>query len=270
MKKSYYILLFITAFIAGCQSPAKWIFSKKISLQDIQPIGIITENETIWLSDVKNNRILKIDLDGKILKEYPGFKRPMHLSINNSQIYVPEYLTDTIKIIHDNKIEIFNLLETPDAPAAIDVQGKTVAIADFYNHRIILQENENITIIGKEGHNDGELYYPTDVEIHNNLIYVADAYNNRVQVFDFHGIYIKMIGWNEGINVATGLTVTNDNIFVADFEGNRILIFDHEGNLVQVLKNHLKKPTDIHISENTMYVANYESNSIAVFVNAIP
>lgn len=115
MKKTYYFLVFIAAFIAGCQSSAKWTFSKKISLQDIQPIGII-------------------------------------------------------------------------------------------------YENKNITIIGKEGHNEGELYYPTDVEIEEDLIY------------------------------------------------------DLVGNLIQVLEEHLNKPIDLYIDNDTMYVVNYEGYSVSVFI----
>ncbi len=258
--------------ISGCsenkkkkQEVTSWKFSKEIRLEKISSIGIVTQGNFLWLSDVDNNRIVKIDLDGKIIESFDGFQRPMHIAIQKDKIYVPEYTSDTVKVIENGNISTFVLKENTDAIAGISIDGTTVAVADFYNHRIILQEDDKITIIGREGHNDGELYYPTDVAIKNDLIYVADAYNNRVQVFDLNGNYTRMIGWNEGIKVATGIKVTETQIIVADFEGNRVLVYDLNGKLLQILSDKFNQPTDIEIVSNKMYVVNYIGSSITVF-----
>lgn len=256
-----------SVILISCNSSTEWTFDRDIPLNDITPIGIIYENETLWLSDVKNNRIVNINLRGEILIEHKGFKRPMNISKSGSKIYVPEYATDTIKVIDidKGKIAILGFSEPLDAPGGVDVEGNLIAVADFFNHRVILQEGPNTTIIGEEGHEDGKLYYPTDVELYNDKIFVADAYNNRVQVFDKTGNSIKIIGWQENIDVATGIAVNNDRVFVTDFEGNRILIYDLEGNLLQILTEHFNKPTDIFVFEGTLYVANYKGQSVSVF-----
>ena len=243
----------------------EWTFSKEIKLDNISPIGIVAEGDFLWLSDVDNNRIVKINGEGKIVEEYEGFQRPMHIAINNSKIYIPEYISDSVKILENGNVSVYSLIEKPDGIGGIAVDGNTVAIADFYNNRIILQQDDNLTIIGKEGHNDGELYYPTDVEIVNNLIYVGDAYNNRVQVFDFKGNYVRIIGWKEGIKVATGLKVTETQVIVSDFDGNRVLVYDLYGKLLQILVNNFNQPTDIEIVGNTMYVINYKGQTISVY-----
>jgi len=219
----------------------EWKFIKEIPLGDIAPIGIASQGNFFWLSDVDNNRIVKIDFEGQIIEEFNGFERPMHIAIQGDKIYIPEYSTDSIKILENGNISNYEINEQPDAIGGVAINGNTVAIADFYNNRIILNQGDKTNIIGKEGHNDGELYYPTDIDIHNNLIYVADAYNNRVQVFDFKGKYVKMIGWNEGINVATGLKVTDTQIIIADFEGNRVLVYDLDGKLLQTLSGNFNK-----------------------------
>ncbi len=149
-------------------------FSNELHLDNIGPVGIIYWNGNIWLSDADNNRLVVIAKDGKILNDYFPFQRPMHISNFHSKIYVPEYLSDTIKIISDVGIDFFHLLEIPDAPSAVDVNNDIVVVSDFYNHRIILQDRNHTRIIGKEGHDIGELYYPTDVALYNSLIYVAD------------------------------------------------------------------------------------------------
>jgi hypothetical protein len=258
--------------ISGCsenkkkkQEATSWKFSKEIPLKYISPIGIVTQGDFLWLSDVDNNRVVKIDLDGEIIESFEGFKRPMHIAIQDNTLYIPEYISDSLKILENGKVSTYKLKEKPDAIAGVSVAGNTAAVADFYNHRIILQQDDKVTIIGKEGHKDGELYYPTDVEIKNDLIYVADAYNNRVQVFDLNGNYVRMIGWNEGIKVATGLKVTDSQVIVADFEGNRVLIYDINGKLLQILSDKFNQPTDIEIVNKTMYVINYIGKTISVF-----
>ena len=40
----------------------------------------------------------------------------------------------------------------------------------------------------KKGNELGELNYPTDIQILKDKIVVADAYNNRIQIFDKQGI----------------------------------------------------------------------------------
>ena len=244
---------------------AQWKFVKSIDLNNVNPIGIVAQGDFLWLSDVDNNRIVKIDLNGKIIESFDGFQRPMHIAIQKDKVYVPEYTSDSLKVLEDGKVSIYKLKEKPDAIAGVSIDGNTVAVADFYNNRIILQQDNKVTIIGKEGHKDGELYYPTDVEISNDLIYVADAYNNRVQVFDLNGSYVRMIGWNEGIKVATGVKVTDSQVIVADFDGNRVLVYDLNGKLLQILSDKFNQPTDIETANGKMYVVNYKGKAITVY-----
>jgi len=189
----------------------------------------------------------------------------MHIALHENKLYIPEYASDSIRILENSHLSTYPIAEQPNAVSAVATDGRAFAFTDFYNHRIILQRGDATISIGKEGHNDGELYYPTDVAFHNNLIYVADAYNHRVQVFDLQGTYVKMIGWNEGINVATGLKVTDTEVIIADFEGSRILVYDHDGKLLQTLTQNFNKPTDVEIIGTTMYVVNYAGQYISVF-----
>ena len=145
------------------------------------------------------------------------------------------------------------------------IAENTIAVADFYNHRIILQHNGQTTTIGYEGHGPGELYYPTDVDLAQGMVYVADAYNNRVQVFDTDGNILRIVGERDSIQVATGLVVNQEKIYVTDFEGNRVLVYLQDSLLDQIITDSLSSPTDIAIAEGFMYVANYESKTIAVF-----
>lgn len=259
------LFLFGMACLFSCQSSEEWVFEKEISLKNITPIGLVATNQNLWISDVANSRIVKTDLEGKVIEEYSDIERPMHIALHQSRIYVPEYTTDTIKVIADGKTEVLPLDEKPDAPGGIAVSDKIIAVADFYNHRIIVQTADATITFGKEGHNPGELYYPTDVEIHGGKIFVADAYNNRIQVFDLAGNHLQVIGEKDNIQVATGIGIGLNQVFVTDFEGNRLLVYDLNGVLKQILEVGLDKPSDLIILAGQLLVVNYGKNALAVF-----
>ncbi len=266
------ITALVVVFLIGC-SPAnrknkgekRWKFSKVIALPGISPIGIIQKDGDLWISDVENNRIVVLDTLGGVLKEFPGFQRPMHLTAFKNRIYVPEYTADSIRVIEKGSVSTLDFHPNADGIGGVAVNKNLIAATGFYNHRLILRKSGQTLIAGREGHSDGELYYPTDVDIHNDLVYVADAYNNRVQVFDLNGNYVRMIGWNDSIDVATGVFVSDSEVYIADFEGARILIFDIYGKLKQTLDSHLEKPTDIFVQGNKMFVADYGAKAIVVY-----
>ncbi|MFD2833837.1 6-bladed beta-propeller [Gramella sp. AN32] len=147
----------------------------------------------------------------------------------------------------------------------MNVNGDTIAIADFYNHRIILQINDEVHFIGKEGHDKGELYYPIDVKIQQDKIYVADAYNHRIQVFDLDGKLLNIIGALDAINVASGIDIRNNLLAVTDQENSRVLIYDLNGLLQQILTEKINYPTDVLFDENRLYITNFKENTISVF-----
>ena len=267
--KLFLSLLLLISFAAfdGCGThKSKWVYDKTIKLDNSNPVGITSVGDELFISDVKNNRVIEINKNGKIINEIKNLKRPMHISSFDSKIYIPEYLNDSIKVFANNELHNMDLSIHPDAPAGISVNGDTILVADFYNHRIILQVGTIAKTIGKKGHAIGELFYPTDVQLVNGLIYVADAYNNRVQVFDVNGNSKEIIGSNDSINVATGMTVYKDNLFVADFFNNRILIFDINGNLVQgITDKHINHPSDLYVHENKLFISNYWGSSIIYY-----
>ncbi len=264
-QSNIFYLFFISVLFFSCAAPVKqWEEKSIIQLEGINPLGMAKTENGFWISDSDNNNLINMDNDGKIISTIPDFERPMHISIFNNEVYVPEYGTDTIvKINNGEKIKL-ELNDSLDAPAGVDVLGDKMGIADFYNHRILFKNGDEYSSIGKEGHGDGELYYPTDVQIFNDWVYVADAYNNRVQVFDFEGNVKQVIGADQGMNAATGLFVSEEYLFVTDFENDRVLVFDNTGNLLQEITENMNKPTDVILANGKLYIANYKGKNIIV------
>lgn len=279
------ILLAIAVIAVSCQEkaavPMEWQFEKSIQLDGINPIGIAVDGNDIFLSDGDHNRIIKLSDSGEVLQTLEGYTRPMHIDFGEASyeitdgvttdllkeraLFIPEYGTDSIAVMRDNKVSYLVLQDSLDAPAGVSVYENEIAIADFYNNRILYYNGEQWKSIGKEGKALGEFSYPTDVQITSDYIYVADAYNHRAQVFDKTGKAISFIGENQKMNAATGIYITDEEILITDFENGRVLIFDLNYQLKQTLETGIDKPTDVLVNGDLLYVTNYRNGELVVY-----
>ncbi len=266
MKHIHYVAL-ATLFFFSCKDemPKEWVLNQQLKIEGVNPIGITEFNNAIWLSDGDHNRLVRIDASGKIVETIDGFERPMHIDSDDTQIYVPEYGSDAVINVKGTERTMLQITDSLDAPAGFSIYKTEKAIADFYNNRILYNDGSNWMSFGKEGRAHGDFYYPTDVQITESEIWVADAYNNRVQVFDKTGKFLKVIGEDQKMNAATGVFISKNEVFVTDFENDRILIFDHEGVLKQELSDKVEKPTDMIIKDDTLYVINYRSGYLNAY-----
>lgn len=266
MNRFIMVLVFTLLLISCKRENKKWIFEEKIRLPEkARPLALAQTGNDFWFSDPEQFRLLKIDRSGQVLDSIVGIERPMNIDFDQGKLYVPEFLTDTIWVFKDGKKSVLILSAEPQAPAGLNAKGDTIAVADFYNHRIILQIKGQVSYIGKEGYNKGELYYPIDVKIKGNKVYVADAYNNRVQVFNIDGKILEVIGEEDGLNVASAIAFNKDGFAVTDQENNRVLIYNLNGKLQQILTDNINFPTDVLFDENKLYITNFKENSITVY-----
>ncbi len=259
------VIFFTTIMIYSCSPSNLWEFERDIELTDISPNGMTIIGSDIWIADTDNNRLVVLDAAGNIKRELPEIERPMHITQVNGKPLISEYGSDVISIIENDERDTIHLSATPDAPASADMTGNKIAVADFYNHRIILEVNGEEMHIGEKGDKDGEFHYPTDVQFLEGKLYVADAYNHRVQVFDENGAHLKTLAGDQQINAATGIYVTNEYIIVTDFENDRVLTFSHEGELVDLMDEGFLRPTDILVHEDQLYVLNFKGKFISIF-----
>lgn len=267
--KNIYNLVFLAFIAASCTTGEKeqtWQLSETIELEGINPIGIASSSDGIWLSDGDHNRVVLIDEQGKTLKTIDSLERPMHIATVGDEIIIPQYGNDEVVRFRENIKTVITTQDSLDAPAGVDVRGNQIAIADFYNNKIHYSSNGTDWLtFGKEGKADGDFYYPTDVQITENEIWVADAYNNRVQSFTKNGTHTRTIGVDQEMNAATGIFIAGSEIFVTDFENNRIVVFDMAGRFKQEIKGGITKPTDVLLVGNKLYVTNYKGANLTVY-----
>lgn len=284
--RAFLYLIVVAAITISCTEkvkvPQEWQFEKVIPLDGVNPIGIAIDGNDIFLSDGDHNRVVKVDDTGTILFEMEGFERPMHIEFGKADfqisdkvttsilkeraLFVPEYGRDSIAVMRDNKLDYLVLKDSLDAPAAISVYNNEIAIADFYPNRVLYYNGTDWISIGTEGKELGQLYYPTDVQITEKHIFVADAYNHRGQVFDKTGKGIAFIGADQKINAATGLFVNDTDIYMTDFENGRVLVFGLDYQLKQILETNIDKPTDVYVNNGILYITNYRKGELVKYV----
>ena len=248
-----------------------WVYSHTILVKGVNPIGIATAQDGLWLSDGDHFRVVKVNEQGDIIQSIDSLDRPMHIATYKEQLVIPQYGNDEVIRLSVDKGRakeriLISLADSLDAPAGADIRDNEIAIADFYNNKVHYAGSDNKWIsFGEEGKTDGMFYYPTDVQITQDAIWVADAYNNRLQKFTKTGAHLLTVGETERMNAATGIFVSETQVFSTDFENNRVLVFNLDGTYVQELNEQISKPTDMLIKEGILYVANYKSSSLSVY-----
>ena len=164
----------------------------------------IDSEDNIWVTDASNHTLIKFSPDGAPLlklgeKDVPGedashFNKPTDIAFaTNGDFYV----------------------------------------SDGYGNSRVVKFNKDGKFLkawGKKGTAAGEFNLPHSVQLdREGRVYVADRENNRIQVFDADGKYIRQL---EGF-APYGLFITPDQIlFVADGVANKVLKMTLDGKIL--------------------------------------
>lgn len=128
--------------------------------------------------------------------------------------------------------------------------------------------------IGRFGKAEGDLNGPTDVKVDEDLVYIVDQGNNRIQVFSASGTFVRswgVFGNSSGsFNSPSAIAIGKTHILVSDTGNNRIQIFDKLGRFVESIGSfgsgdqQFNEPTGIaaNPSDGSLYVADTHNNRI--------
>ncbi|HEY6955287.1 MAG TPA: peptidyl-alpha-hydroxyglycine alpha-amidating lyase family protein [Flavisolibacter sp.] len=161
----------------------------------LMPHGLtVDKNNNVWVTDVALQQIFKFSHEGKLLMKL-----------------------GTAKVAGDDATH-FNL----PTDLAVGDDG-TFYVSDGYGNSRVAKFSSSGKFIkswGKYGSKPGEFIIPHGIAIDNkNIIYVADRQNNRIQLFDTSGRFLKELKNNEEVeqvpSVAIGL---NNSLFAIDYD----------------------------------------------------
>ena len=111
-----------------------------------------------------------------------------------------------------------------------------VYVSDEYLNRITIhdKDGEYLSHWGTHGSGDGEISSPSGLAIRDDILFVVDSKNHRVQKFTLDGKYLGQFGsFGDGpgqLNRPWGIGLDKDgNVFVADWRNDRIQSFTADG-----------------------------------------
>lgn len=210
------------------------------------------EDDTLWLADTHNSRIMNYTVEGELLNmwgeygEEPGkmiYPTDVAVDPDGKTMWVTEYGKRN-RIIHFTRqgefLEQFSTdaydnidLERPMA-ISISPDGTSLIVVDNGNCRInIYNRQGNITnqfgIVGKQF---GQLKYPIDLALNDdNTMYIVEYENCRVSRYTLNGEFLDAWGEpgnNTGqLNYPWGCAVAqNGTLVIADTKNGRLQVIE--------------------------------------------
>ena len=129
-----------------------------------------------------------------------------------------------------------------------------------------------LSVGGEKGEEDGEFNDPRGLAIYDNLLYVSDRKNHRVQVFNLQLIYQKSIRgegdgkFDEPFDVKFDAT---GKMYVAEFNNKRVQVLDNNGTFIRMIgqedANKVGLPTGLCVKENYVYISDFTDDRIMVY-----
>jgi len=183
----------------------------------IMPHGLsVDKDNNIWVTDVGLHQIFKFNHDGQLL---------MQLGI--------------AKVSGNDSLH-FNL----PTDVAIADDGSFYVSDGYGNSRIVKFSPTGKYLFewGTYGNKQGEFDIPHGITLDDNgNVYVADRENNRIQVFDSKGEFIKELKNNEQVAQLPSVTIDkSQNLFAIDYDfadtviyGSTILQYDNDDKVIK-------------------------------------
>ncbi|MCD6461293.1 MAG: DUF835 domain-containing protein, partial [Thermoplasmata archaeon] len=267
----------------------------------------------LYIADTYNDRVLAYDANltyigvvGTGLQgEGPGeFRHPYDVEVApDGRIYVLDTDNFRVQVFSPGNLSHVETLLSgvggfdPDEvrwPCGFDLRGGRMVIADTYNNRIQVLDDEGgyLFTIGSNGSTGSDEYHffrprKVDMDAVGN-IWVADSNNNRIQVYSPNGTYLFSLGSTYGppfddrhFYKPSGVAIQEDagggrRLYVVDSNNHRVQVYTPLGEKIHTIgpsserisggdQNHFFVPRDATVGDGEIFVADTGNARIQVF-----
>ena len=206
-------------------------------------------------------------------------QRPYMLAVTEDKIVVVGDSAEHVNIYSKEweRIGSFKLegKEHP-SPKGVATDGKFLFITDKTNNSVSKYtfDGDRISSIGKKGSKPLEFNGKCGIAVNKRMgkVYIADQYNNRIQVLDsdlgFDTMFGKKGNQEREFDKPRDVAVANNGtIYVADANNNRVQVFKYNGEYIREFGNDdLYSPVGVCVDSNDhVLVADHDNNRVCVF-----
>lgn len=241
----------------------------------------------VYVTDVAQGVFL-IDLkkgDIRVLGEKSSIelKNPRGIAYARGNVFISLGLGQ-IAVLDDEGRLVRMIGEPGQFPGALDVVADTLRdrliIVDNKLHNVFVYSTagDSLFALGGRGEGDGQFNFPQSAAVDpDGNIYVVDAFNFRIEIFDRDGRFLRKFG-SQGdafgmFNRPKGIALdSHRNIYVLDAMHQNYQVFNQEGQLLLFVGKYSPKndgfanPVSIAIDrENTIYVTDHLNSRLQVF-----
>jgi sugar lactone lactonase YvrE len=213
------------------------------------PRGIAADHlGNLYVADSGNSRVQKFSSSGEFAQSFGDgeLKAPMGVAVDKAgDIYVTDAERGTLlKFSHHG-----NLVREWTGPTTAFYGPRDIALGPNDNLYIVDQGRtrvvkfdpvtESFAEWGTRGAEPGQFLEPTGIDLRGGEVFVADFGNNRVQVFDLEGKFLRqwpVPAWDKGRVHFPDVACdeATKTIFVTNGWQDEILAFDADGNAATV------------------------------------
>ena len=216
---------------------------------------------------------------GHPVRTVTGLYSPCGIAFNNrEEMIVSECNAHRLSILDTRGQKIRTFGSRGDSPHQM-IYPKGIATDDSGNiyvsseHKLqkFTSTGELIKYVGREGGKEGEFDDPRGLTLRDNLVYVCDCNNHRIQVFDLDLNFVRSIGSCGSGRGEFGLPsdVKFDaagNMFVADWGNGRVQVMDSSGRFIREFgRGKLSLPSGLFIADKYVYVSDISGSCIVVY-----
>jgi NHL repeat/6-bladed beta-propeller len=124
---------------------------------------------------------------------------------------------------------------------------------------------------GEKGSAPGQFNDPTGIAVNQTEVFVSDARNGRIQVFDYNGGFKRQFG-NKGrgqLGRPMNLTIYGNELYVADYWNDNIQVFSLDGSFLRSIGKPGSGPGELNapggvavVSDGSLFVADFYNQRI--------
>lgn len=253
------------------------------------PNSLAIGNGKLFVSDTHNHRIQVFSLNGEMLavfgslgtdKNAFNYPRGIFIDPKTGLIYIADSFNlrftvynSEFKFVKQSKTPLLGINKVITSPSGL-LYGTETGI---HTVKLLSHNFSVLKTISPKRRGVGELNYPSSIYVQDQLIFVADTLNHKIQVFNKAGLFLTQFGkFGNGAGQfisPRGITLdAQKNIWVADTFNHRIQQFSPQGEFIKEFgqygkgKGEFNQPMDIQFGpDQSIYVVDSGNHRIQKF-----